>query len=87
MFHRDISTVIRLILLHRQDDWVDWLPQAEFTYNNTVHTSTGVSPFFALYGYNPDFTWDVEDAILEGEAPVAHEHTATIKAEREQLAE
>ena len=46
-----------------------------------------MSPFFALYGYNPDFTWDVEDAILEGEAPVAHECAATIKAEREQLAE
>ncbi|SNX87991.1 related to Gag-pol polyprotein [Melanopsichium pennsylvanicum] len=26
---------------------------AEFVYNNTVHSSIGVSPFFACYGWNP----------------------------------
>ena len=36
-----------------QDDWVDWLPLAEFACNNQVNESTQVSPFFANYGYNP----------------------------------
>ena len=36
-----------------QDDWVDWLPLAEFASNNTVSETTGVSPFFANYGFNP----------------------------------
>src|SRR3989440_2475418 len=85
--NQTLEQYLRCYINYRQDDWVDWLPQAEFTYNNTVHSSTRVSPFFALYGYNPDFTWDVEDAIPEGEAPVAHERTAAIKAEGEQLAE
>jgi len=36
-----------------QDDWVDWLPLAEFATNNQVNETTGISPFFANYGYNP----------------------------------
>lgn len=36
-----------------QDDWVDWLPLAEFAANNVVSETTGVSPFFTNYGYNP----------------------------------
>jgi hypothetical protein len=36
-----------------QDDWVQWLPLAEFASNNAVSETTGVSPFFANYGFNP----------------------------------
>ena len=38
---------------YHQDDWVDWLPLAEFAANNAVSETTGVSPFFANYGFNP----------------------------------
>ncbi|KAF8751795.1 hypothetical protein RHS01_08401 [Rhizoctonia solani] len=37
-------------------DWVIWLPMAEFAYNNAVHSSTGKSPFKALYGWEPSLT-------------------------------
>ncbi|RYO77870.1 hypothetical protein DL764_010172 [Monosporascus ibericus] len=36
-----------------QDDWVDWLPLAEFANNNHVSETTSVSPFFANYGFHP----------------------------------
>jgi hypothetical protein len=36
-----------------QDDWADWLPLAEFAANNVTSESTGVSPFFTNYGFNP----------------------------------
>jgi hypothetical protein len=36
-----------------QDDWVDWLPLAEFSANNHTSETTGVSPFFANYGWHP----------------------------------
>ncbi len=41
---------------YQQDDWVDWLGIAEFHYNNLIHDSTHVSPFYANYGFNPSFS-------------------------------
>jgi len=37
-----------------QDDWVDLLPFAAFCYNNTVHTATKQTPFFAAYHQHPE---------------------------------
>ncbi|QRW26772.1 integrase core domain protein [Rhizoctonia solani] len=39
-----------------QRDWTKWLPMAEFAYNNAIHSSTGKTPFKALYGWEPRLT-------------------------------
>ena len=44
---------LRAFVSHFQDDWVKWLPGAEFAVNNNISESTGVTPFFANYGYHP----------------------------------
>jgi len=44
---------------YQQDDWLDLLSQAEFAYNNTTHASTGISPFFANYGFHPRFSHEI----------------------------
>ena len=36
-----------------QDDWLDWLPLAEFVGNNTESETTKVTPFFANKGFHP----------------------------------
>ena len=38
---------------YQQDDWVNLLPLAEFAYNNTSHSATMVTPFFANKGFHP----------------------------------
>jgi len=38
---------------HLQDDWVQFLPAAEFAANNAESATTNVSPFLANYGQNP----------------------------------
>ncbi|MBW0506577.1 hypothetical protein O181_046292 [Austropuccinia psidii MF-1] len=40
---------------YHQDDWNTWLPQAEFAYNNSDHSSTKKSPFVAVYRRYPHF--------------------------------
>ena len=48
-----MNKYLRAYVSFTQDDWVDWLPLAEFATNNQVNETTGISPFFANYGYNP----------------------------------
>lgn len=49
----ELEQFLRLYVNWAQDDWARWLPLAEFAGNNAVSETTGVSPFFANYGFNP----------------------------------
>ncbi len=51
--NQKIEKYLHIFINYWQDDWVDWLPLAEFTHNNHVHSATGKSPFMVLYGRNP----------------------------------
>lgn len=51
--NQTLETYIRHFVCHRQDDWVDWLPMAEFTFNNSTSASTKLTPFFAWQGFHP----------------------------------
>ncbi|QRW26338.1 Retrotransposable element Tf2 protein [Rhizoctonia solani] len=60
-----------------QKDWTRWLPMAEFAYNNAVHSSTGKTPFKALYGWEPSLTpSNVPTDVLE-----ANELAQTMEAQ------
>src|SRR5260370_6945770 len=41
---------------YQQDNWVDWIGLAEFQYNNLIHDSTRIMPFYANYGFHPSFS-------------------------------
>src|SRR5258708_10447438 len=41
---------------YQQDNWAPLLPLAEFTYNNAVSATTGISPFFMTKGSHPSLT-------------------------------
>src|SRR5258708_3445550 len=43
--NQEIEAYLRVFVSHRQDDWADWLPLVEFTYNNKVHVATHRTPF------------------------------------------
>jgi len=43
---------LRAICNYEQDNWVELLPLAEFAYNNSVHHSTRMTPFWANYHYH-----------------------------------
>lgn len=48
-----LEQYLRAFVNFHQDDWMKWLPLAEFASNNTVSETTGCSPFFANYGFHP----------------------------------
>src|SRR6266581_9610920 len=35
--NQEIEAYLCIFVNHQQDDWADWLPLAEFAYNNWVH--------------------------------------------------
>lgn len=51
--NQTLEQYLRSFSNYQQDNWSQLLPMAEFAYNNSDHSATGVSPFFACYGYNP----------------------------------
>jgi hypothetical protein len=54
--NQEVEQFLRLFVNHRMDDWVEWLPLAEFAFNNRVNESIGTTLFYANYGFHPTFT-------------------------------
>jgi len=51
--NQELEQYLRMFIDHRQEQWLDWLGTAEFTYNNKVYSSTKILPFKANYGQDP----------------------------------
>jgi hypothetical protein len=56
---------------------------AQFAYNNAVHSTTGETPFFANYGYNPTLIGEPRNKVTTVEE--AEEMVDTINYLRTQL--
>ena len=50
-----LEQYLRVFISYHQDDWVEYLPMAEFSYNNTYQDSIKQTPFFACNGFNPRY--------------------------------
>ena len=48
-----VEQYLRIYTDYQHSDWARLLPMAEFSYNNSKHSATTLSPFFANYGYYP----------------------------------
>src|SRR6266436_3990989 len=51
--NQEIEAYLRVFVSHRQDDWANWLPLAEFAYNNKVHAATRRTLFELDAGQHP----------------------------------
>lgn len=45
-----LEQYLRCFVNEQQDDWAQWSATAEFSYNNALHESTGVTPFYETCG-------------------------------------
>jgi hypothetical protein len=48
-----LSTMLWAILKTNHKLWEECLPHIKFAYNRSVHSTTNVSPFQVVYGFNP----------------------------------
>ena len=82
--NQSLEHYLRVFCSDEQDNWAKLLSFAEFAFNNSVHSTTGISPFNALYGFNPDIYY-AEDSIAEGEVPAAADRVQRIHNARAAL--
>ena len=72
---------LRAHVTYLQDDWSDWLPLAEFAANNQTSETTGVSPFFGLYGFDPAWQFSLDATIPGDESDQRARTTARMLSE------
>ena len=56
--NQTLEQYLRCYVNYQQNNWVELLPVAEFSFNNSTSV-TGISPFYANYGRHPRFDQDV----------------------------
>jgi len=73
-----IEQYLRIYCNYQQSDWAfPHLTLAEFAYNNTINSSTGMTPFFANTGHHPLFdpTLSREPLVPAAEERIRHLQT------------
>ena len=66
--NQTLEQYLRIFCNYQQDNWYTLLPLAEFCYNNTPSSTTGISPFFANKGYHPNLTVHPERDLASARA-------------------
>jgi hypothetical protein len=57
--NRTLGTMLRAILKKNLKMWEECLPHVEFAYNRATRSTTKVSPFQVVYGFNPRAPIDI----------------------------
>ncbi len=65
--NRTLESMLRSYVLEDRASWSEWLHLLEFSYNAHVHSSTGVSPFKLLLGFQPSSPLTRLSATLDQE--------------------
>jgi transposase InsO family protein len=73
--NRDLQQYLRLFTAEKQDEWVNWLPLAQFSYNTKKQASTQKSPFEVTRSYVPRMGF--EQRIIK--APAAEKFTSIMQ--------
>ena len=76
--NRTLLQGLRAYTNAHHDDWDSHLPVLELAYNNSVHASTGFTPFFLNHGTNPRLPATPAAAVTKCRTPAAKDFLATL---------
>jgi len=66
--NQELEQYLHVFMNERQDNWDEWLPMAEFAYNNHIHSSTQHMPFFIDTGQHPCMEFEPAQSPTKVEA-------------------
>ena len=79
--NQELAQYLKMYVNHRQNNWLEWLATAEFTFNNKVHTVTKSSPFQVNYGRELRMGFDIRK---KGKNEKAEEFARKMKERHEE---
>ena len=50
--NRTVASTLKHYIHENQSDWDTWLPMVAMAYNGSIHSSTGYSPYYLMFGRN-----------------------------------
>lgn len=71
--NQTLEQYLRCYCTLEQDDWALWISIAEFAYNDSIHATTGTTPFRAYHGLDPRSANWPNQPLGEGESPLGLE--------------
>ena len=74
-----LKQYLRIYSNYQQDNWSGLLSTAEFTYNNTISATTGMTPFFANYRFHPRWEFNVKPDVKAPPPETVLEYVGSIK--------
>jgi transposase InsO family protein len=80
-----LEQYLRCYADYNQTNWTKNLSLAEYTYNSSLHSSTKMSPFFAMYGYDPPL--DLSCELTPELPPTTSEYVASLQETHEVIKE
>ena len=84
--NQTLEHFLRCFINFQQDDWAQWIPMAQYVYNQSQHSSTGEIPAVALMGYHPELQINISKPP-EHPALKATEHAKSLSEIRLKLKE
>jgi len=76
--HKTLNSIIAKLVSDSHSDWSTLLPYCAFSYNTCVHSSTGFSPFFVMYGREPNCNIDMLLCNIEPKLQNVPQYTARL---------
>ena len=77
--NQTLEQVLRSYVLTTQRDWYSGLSSTEMAVNGSVAKATGVSPFFANYGFDPVLLCEVPEVAFYSRSEAAEEFVSRMQ--------